>query len=146
MHDIDREKWNKKKKSTKKGTLISKSAPPVARRPEIGWKSRVRTGLLPSCQFIWTVPPFIVFLLRIANELKMKDLVLRVWLWEWRRVKKWRRGGCVWRTDFFLAGNVAPLFHWSPYLQFSFSSSYHNSKTNFICIFYVYICIFFIFT
>lgn len=30
----------------------------MARRPENGWKSRVRTGLV-SCQLICTVPPFI---------------------------------------------------------------------------------------
>jgi hypothetical protein len=43
---------------TVKSTLMSKSAPAVARVEERGWKSRVKTGLL-SCQLIWTVPPFI---------------------------------------------------------------------------------------
>lgn len=39
-------------------TLMSWSAPPVARNPVRRWKSRVRTGF-ESCHVIWTVPPFI---------------------------------------------------------------------------------------
>jgi hypothetical protein len=62
---------------------MSWSLPPVARNPDLGWKSRVSTGWV-SCQLIWTVPPFIMLLLHLVLfELQFFLLFFDFSTWFW---------------------------------------------------------------
>lgn len=72
------QKEKSQKGIAKDGTLISWSAPPVARNPVGEWKSRVRTGLV-SCQLIWTVPPLILWGSK-GNEVRVCEKEEKWWI------------------------------------------------------------------